>query len=136
MSLKFRDLNEKLFILYHYFNNISLLQRNIIISMCLQIFTNRCFIIQGIFMLLSSVASSIISPSAVSSSAISMTTSPGLPQYSALVIAGLFILYSLREILSSSEIWNKYLNNSFNLAIIPLVLCFAMIVAYKAMEII
>ena len=85
-------------------------------------------------MLLSSVASSIISPSVVSSSAISMTTSPGLPQYSALVIAGLFILYSLREILSSSEIWNKYLNNSFNLAIIPLVLCFAMIVAYKAMK--
>ena len=73
-------------------------------------------------------------PSAVSSSVISMTTSPGLPQYSGLVIAGLFILYSLREILSSSEIWNKYLNNSFNLAIIPLILCFAMIVAYKAME--
>lgn len=87
-------------------------------------------------MLLNSISSSIISPSAVSSSAISMTTTPGLQQYCALVIAGLIILYSLKEVLSSSEIWNKYLNNSFNLAIIPLVLCFVMIVVYKAMEII
>lgn len=104
--------------------------------MCLQISTNRCFIIQGIFMLLSSISSTIISPSAGSSSAVLMTTTPSLPQYSALVIAGLFIIYSLREVLSSSEVWNKYLNNSFNLAIIPLILCFAMIVAYKTMEIV
>ncbi len=92
-------------------------------------------------MLLSSACSSIILPSAISSSSISpseisININTGLPQYSALVVAGLFILYSLREILSSSKIWNSHLENSFNLAVIPLILCFVMIVAYKAIELI
>lgn len=81
-------------------------------------------------MLLSSVSSSIISPSAVS-----MITSPGLPQYWTLVVVGLMMILSLKEILSLSEIYDKNLNNSLNLAIIPLVFCFAMIVVYKVTEI-
>jgi hypothetical protein len=92
-------------------------------------------------MLLSSISSNIISSSAVSSSAISssaisLVTRPGLPQYGVLVVIGLIILLSLKQVLSESEIWNKYLNNSFNLAIVPLLFTFAGIVIYKVAQII
>lgn len=95
----------------------------------------------GVNMLLSSISSSIVSSSAVSSSAISssaisMVTSPGLPQYGALIVGGLIVLLSLKEVLSASEKWNKYLNNAFNLPIIPLLVTFAGIVAYKVITII
>lgn len=75
--------------------------------------------------------SSIISSSAISSSAISMVTTPGLPQYGASIVVGLIALLSLKEIISASEKWNKYLNISFNVAIIPLLLSFVCLVAYK-----
>lgn len=119
-----------------YINSVKYCYFNVFINIYLQILYQS-----GIFMLLSSICSSIILPSAVSSSSISssaipMTMSTGLPQYSALVIAGLFIIYSLREVLSSSEIWNKCLDDSFKLAIIPLILCFVMVVTYKVTEII
>jgi hypothetical protein len=78
---------------------------------------------------------SIISSSAISSSAISMITSPGLPQYGAAVVVGLIALLSLKEVLSASKHWNKYLNSSFNLAIIPLLLSFMGIVIFKVSEI-
>ena len=79
---------------------------------------------------------SIISSSAISSSAISMITTPGLPQYGALVVVGLIAFLSLKEILSASEKWNRSLNSSFNLVILPLMLCFAGIVFFKISEII
>jgi hypothetical protein len=87
-------------------------------------------------MLLSIISSSAISSSAISSSAISMITSPGLPQYGASVVIGLIALLSLKEVLSASESWNKYLNSSFNLAIVPLLFSFAGIVIFKIAEII
>jgi hypothetical protein len=71
---------------------------------------------------------SIISSSAVSSSAISMTTDLGLPQYGAVVVVGLIVLLFLREVLSASRYWTRSLNTSFNLAIVPLLLCFGLIV--------
>jgi hypothetical protein len=83
----------------------------------------------GIFMLLS-----IISSSAISSSAISMVTSPGLPQYGAAIVIGLIVLLSLKEVLSASEHWNISLNSSFNMSILPLLCCFALIVVYKVAE--
>ncbi|MDD2613672.1 MAG: hypothetical protein PHH67_00230 [Methanosarcina sp.] len=79
---------------------------------------------------------SIISSSAISSSAISMVTTPGLPQYGASVVVGLIALLSLKEVLSASEKWNSSLNSSFNLVILPLLLCFAGIVFFKTSEII
>lgn len=85
----------------------------------------------GIPMLLSSISSS-----AISSSAITMITTPGLPQYRAIVVVGLIVLLSLKEVLSASEQWSKYLDNSFNLAIVPLLLCFAGIVVFKVATII
>lgn len=68
--------------------------------------------------------------------AISMVTSPGLPQHGAAVVVGLIVLLSLKEVLSASTSWNKDLNSSFNLAIIPLLLSFTCIVVYKVSEII
>jgi len=85
-------------------------------------------------MLLSSISSSMVSSmvsSSAASSAISMVTTPGLPQYGAVVIIGLITLLSLKEITSASEKWNKNLNISFNQAIIPLFLCFMGIVYFK-----
>lgn len=79
---------------------------------------------------------SIISPIAISSSSISMTTTPGLPQYGAIIIFGLIILLFLKEILSVSEKWNKRLNESLNIAILPLALSFVGIVIFKAASII
>jgi predicted CDP-diglyceride synthetase/phosphatidate cytidylyltransferase len=65
-----------------------------------------------------------------------MITTPGLPQYGALVVVGLIAFLSLKEILSASEKWNRSLNSSFNLVILPLMLCFAGIVFFKISEII
>jgi hypothetical protein len=69
--------------------------------------------------------------SAISSSAISMIANPGLPHYGAAIFVGLIILLSLKEVLSASNYWSKSLNNSFNLAILPLLLCFLAIVFYE-----
>ncbi|NLK32551.1 MAG: hypothetical protein GX302_06860, partial [Methanosarcina flavescens] len=60
---------------------------------------------------------SIISSSAISSSAISMVTTPGLPQYGASAVFGLIALLSIKEVLSASKNWNNSLNSSLNLAI-------------------
>jgi len=87
-------------------------------------------------MLLSSISSSIISSSALSSSAITMITTPGLPQYGAIIIVGLIVLLSMKEVLSASEQWSKYLDNSFNMAIVPLIVCFLGIVTFKIVTII
>jgi hypothetical protein len=65
-----------------------------------------------------------------------MVTTPGLPQYGAVVVVGLIILLSLKEVLSASEKWNLSLNSSFNLAISPLLVSFIMIVVYKIAEIV
>ncbi len=87
-------------------------------------------------MLLSIISSSAISSSAISSSAISMVTSPGLPQYGAAVVVGLIALLSLKEILSASEHWNRSLDSSLNLTILPLLFTFVAIVAFKVVEIV
>lgn len=79
---------------------------------------------------------SIISSSAISSSAVSMITSPGLPQFGATVVVGLVILLSLKEILSASEQWDKHLNASFNMTILPLMVAFVGIVIFKVVSII
>jgi hypothetical protein len=79
---------------------------------------------------------SIMSSSAVSCSSVSMITSPDLPQYGAAVVVGLIILLSLKEILAASEQWNKYLNESFNMAISPLIVIFVGIVTFKVTAII
>jgi hypothetical protein len=83
-------------------------------------------------MLLSSISSSI-SPDPISS-ALLYYISAGLPPYSGKTVIVLIVLVSLKDVLSPSKKWNKYLNNSLNLAIVPLVFCFVAIVAYKILE--
>lgn len=73
----------------------------------------------------------MVSTSVAASSAISMITTPGLPQYGAAITVGLIALLSLKEVLSASEKWNKYLNNSFNMAIIPLLFSFVAVVVFN-----
>jgi hypothetical protein len=60
-----------------------------------------------------------------------MVTTPGLTQYGALVVVGLIILLSLREILSATNYWNKSLSSSFNMAAAPLFICFVAIVLFQ-----
>jgi hypothetical protein len=79
---------------------------------------------------------SIISSGVVSSSFSSVITTRGLPQYGAAVVIGLIILLSLKEILSASNQWNKSLNESLNIAILPLLLSFVGIVIFKAASVI
>jgi hypothetical protein len=72
----------------------------------------------------------------MSISSMSMITDLGLPQYGSTVVAGLITFLSLKEVLSTSEQWNRNLNDSFNLVIRPLLLCFVAIVVYKVGSII
>jgi hypothetical protein len=63
-------------------------------------------------------------------------TTPGLSQYGAAMVVGLIALLSLKEVLSASDKWDKLLSNSFNMAIAPLLFCFAAIVVFKVSQII
>ncbi|BBL66253.1 hypothetical protein [Methanosarcina mazei] len=65
-----------------------------------------------------------------------MVTSPGLPQYGVAVVVGLIALLSLKEVLSASDHWNRSLDSSFNMTILPLLFSFAAIVIFKIVEII
>ncbi|WP_048129955.1 MULTISPECIES: hypothetical protein [unclassified Methanosarcina] len=73
---------------------------------------------------------SIISSSATQTVSY-MVTIPGLPQYGSDMVVGLIALLSLKEVLSASKYWNKLINSSFNVAIIPLLLSFTAIVIFK-----
>ena len=86
-------------------------------------------------MLTSIISSSAISSSAISSSAISMLTTPGLPAYGAIVVVGLILLLSFKEVLSASSLWGKPLRNSLDIGIYPLLLSFVAIVVFKVAEI-
>nr|WP_292389203.1 hypothetical protein [Methanosarcina sp. UBA5] len=79
---------------------------------------------------------SVISSSAISASAISMVTTPGLPQYGISAAVGLIGFLSLKEVLSASPKWNSSLSSSLNLVILPLLLVFAGGILFKISEII
>lgn len=72
--------------------------------------------------------------SSISTSTISMITNPGLPQFGSSVVVGLIVLLSLKEVLPASEYWNKSIESSLNLPILPLLATFAAIVVYKTIE--
>lgn len=65
-----------------------------------------------------------------------VTTTTGLPQYWSIVIVGLLILLSIMEVLAATRKWNRDINFSFNIAIIPLTLSFIVVVIFKATEVI
>ena len=92
-------------------------------------------------MLTSVISSAAISSAAISStaassmasttSAISLTTPIGLPEYGVLAVIALIILLSAKEILSASDKWNRALNSSLNLSIYPLLVSFVLIVIFQ-----
>lgn len=80
----------------------------------------------------------MLSSTIVSSSAgiISATSIVSAPQLGVLGVVALIILLSLKEILSASKSWNKYLASSLDMSIVPLLVAFFAIVVFKVMEII
>lgn len=83
------------------------------------------------------LSSTIVSSTIVSSSAgvISATSTIGAPQLGVLGVVALIILLSLKEILSASQSWNKYLASSLDMSILPLLIAFFATVVFKVMEI-
>ena len=82
-------------------------------------------------MLTSVVSSTAASSMASTTSAISLTTPIGLPEYGVLAVIALIILLSAKEILSASDKWNRALNSSLNLSIYPLLVSFVLIVIFQ-----
>jgi len=72
--------------------------------------------------------------SIVSSSALSMITSPGLPEFGVVAVIGLMSFLSLKEVLSVSK-FGKALESSLNMGIVPLLISFIAILVYKIAEI-
>ena len=79
-------------------------------------------------MLTSITSGTVLSSSVVSTSAISMTTDIGLPQYGVPAVIAFIIMLSAKEILSASHIYNRAINCSMNMSILPLLVCFSAII--------
>jgi len=60
----------------------------------------------------------------------------GVSEISIITVVCLIALLSASEILSASQVWNKRLATMLNLAIMPMVLTFFLIVAYKIMDVV
>ncbi|RQW81169.1 MAG: hypothetical protein EHM14_02095 [Methanothrix sp.] len=60
----------------------------------------------------------------------------GVSEVSVISVVCLIALLSASEILSASSLWNKRLATMLNLAIIPMVLTFCLIVCYKVVDVI
>ncbi len=67
---------------------------------------------------------------------VTLTTPTGLPEYGVLAVVALILLLSAKEILSASEKWNRSLDCSLNMTILPLLVSFVAIVIFKISEII
>ncbi len=76
--------------------------------------------------------------SVVSSSAgiISATSIISVPQLGILGVVTLIILLCSKEILSASKLWNGKLASSLDMSILPLLIAFFAIVAFKVFQVI
>lgn len=73
--------------------------------------------------------------SIISSSALSMLTAPRLPEFAYIAVIGLISFLFFKEVLSASKFQGKALESSLNMGIVPLLISFIAIVAYKIAEI-
>ena len=64
-----------------------------------------------------------------------MLTAPGLPEFGSVAVIGLISFLSFKDVLSASKLQGKALESSLNMGIVPLLICFTAIVAYKIAEI-
>lgn len=79
--------------------------------------------------------SSILSiKSALTTSAISASTTIGVSDLSVIAVLCLIVLLSASEILAATKLWNKNLSNSLNLTIIPLFVTFIAIVVFNVIK--
>ena len=86
--------------------------------------------------MITSVISATTTSAVSAAGAISMVTGIGAPEYGVIAVIALIILLSAKEILSASESWNKRINSSLNMAIMPLLISFFAIVVFKVAEIV
>ena len=70
------------------------------------------------------------------SSVVSMFSTLGVSEISIITVVCLIALLSASEILSASKMWNKRLATMLNMAIIPMVLTFFLIVGYKVLDVV
>jgi hypothetical protein len=84
--------------------------------------------------LVSTMASSTLSTLSTTS-VISMFATVGVSQMSIIAVVSLIAMLCASEILSASKHWNNRLSTMLNLAIMPMVLTFACIVAFKVIEV-
>ncbi len=79
----------------------------------------------------------MLSSAMLSSSAgvIAATSTIGAPQLGILGVVALIVLLSIKEVLSASKLWNKHIACSLNMSIIPLLIAFLAIMAFKIMEV-
>ena len=64
-----------------------------------------------------------------------MLTAPGLPEFASVAVIGLISFLSFKYVLSASKLQGKALESTFNMGIVPLLISFIAIVAYKIAEI-
>lgn len=69
-------------------------------------------------------------------SVVSMFATLGVAEVSVISVICLIALLSASEILYASKLWNRRISFMLNLAIIPLVLTFFLIVGYKVMDVV
>lgn len=88
--------------------------------------------------MLSTVSSTMSTTSTLSttSSVVSTFSTMGVSEVSVISVVCLIALLSASEILSASSFWNRRLSVMLNLAIIPMVLIFCLIVAFKVLDVI
>lgn len=88
--------------------------------------------------MLSSMLSTVSSTMSAASttSVVSTFATMGVADISIVSVICLIALLSASEILSASTHWNKRLATMLNLAIVPMVLTFFLIVAFKVIEVV
>jgi len=88
--------------------------------------------------MLSSMLSTVSSTMSAASTTSVITTfaTVGVPEISVISVICLIVLLSASEILSASSQWNKRLSTMLNLAIVPMVLTFFLIVGYKVIDVV
>lgn len=87
--------------------------------------------------MISSMLSTMSTTSTLSltSSAITLFAQTGVSEISIISVISLIALLSCSEILSASKLWNRRLSTMLNLAIMPMVVVFFAIVAFKVMAV-
>jgi archaellum biogenesis protein FlaJ (TadC family) len=85
--------------------------------------------------MMSSLVSTMASSTLSTTSVISMFATVGVSQISIIAVVSLIALLCASEILSASKHWNNRLSTMLNLAIMPMVLTFVCIVAFKVTEV-